>query len=150
LVFGKGPTITDVFTGEVISTWIFVMTLCFSRHMYAEIVLNQRVETWLSAHRRAFEYFGGVPVKVSIDHAECAITKACLRGSEVQWAYGELAEDDGFLISPRNRVVPTCPPGEPQQKGWVEAAVKYIKITFCLYVSFALWLMLIISCGSGF
>jgi len=43
--FGKGPIITDVFTGEVISTWIFVMTLCFSRHMYAEIVTNQKVET---------------------------------------------------------------------------------------------------------
>ncbi|MDI6753048.1 MAG: DDE-type integrase/transposase/recombinase [Thermodesulfobacteriota bacterium] len=57
--FGKGPTITDAFTGEVILTWIFVMTLCFSRHMYAEIVPNQKVETWLACHRRAFEHFNG-------------------------------------------------------------------------------------------
>ncbi|MGB9700943.1 MAG: IS21 family transposase [Thermodesulfobacteriota bacterium] len=121
--FGKGPTITDVYTGEVISTWIFVMTLCFSRHMYAEIVLNQKVETWLSAHRRAFEYFGGVPAKVIIDNARCAITKACLRDPEVQRVYGELAEGYGFLISP-------CPPGEPQKKGRVEVTVKYIKNHF--------------------
>jgi len=40
--FGKGPTITDVFTGAVTKTWIFVMTLCFSRHMYAEIVTDQK------------------------------------------------------------------------------------------------------------
>ena len=43
--FGKGPDITDAFTRETVSTWIFVMTLCFSRHMYAEIVTNQKVET---------------------------------------------------------------------------------------------------------
>ena len=38
--FGKGPTIIDVFTGEIISTWFFVMTLAYSRHQYAEIVGN--------------------------------------------------------------------------------------------------------------
>ena len=46
--FGKGPTIKDVFTGAIIKTWIFVMTLCFSRHMYAQIVTDQKVTTWLS------------------------------------------------------------------------------------------------------
>ena len=59
--FGTGPKIIDVFTGEVISTWVFVMTLAWSRHQYAEIVRNQKVETWLGCHRRAFEFFGGVP-----------------------------------------------------------------------------------------
>lgn len=43
--FGRGPTITDVFIGAVLKTWIFVLTLCFSRHMYAEIVSAQKVET---------------------------------------------------------------------------------------------------------
>ena len=65
--FGKGPTIIDVFTGEVINTWIFVMTLCFSRHMYAEIITNQKVETWLNSHRHAFEFFNGVVGKLIID-----------------------------------------------------------------------------------
>jgi hypothetical protein len=35
------------------------MTLCRSRHRYAEIVLHQTVERWLTCHRRAFEWFGG-------------------------------------------------------------------------------------------
>ena len=61
--FGTGPTITDDDTGEISKTWIFVMTLCFSRHMYVEIVRNQTVITWLGCHRRAFEFFGGVPEK---------------------------------------------------------------------------------------
>ena len=50
--FGKGPTIEDVFTGETVKTWIFVMTLCFSRHMYAEVVTDQKVATWLGCPGR--------------------------------------------------------------------------------------------------
>ncbi len=121
--FGRGPVITDVFTGEVIKTWIFVMTLCFSRHMYAEIVTDQKLETWLACHRRAFEWFGGVPSKLIIDNTKCAITRACFRDPEVQRSYAELAEGYGFLISP-------CPPADPQKKGRVEAGVKYVKNSF--------------------
>lgn len=121
--FGKGPVIVDACTGKEHRTWIFVMTLCFSRHFYAEIVTDQKLSTWLSTHRRAFEWFNGVPAKLVIDNPKCAITKACFRDPEVQRSYGELAEGYGFLISP-------CPPGEPQMKGRVEAGVKYIKNHF--------------------
>ena len=121
--FGKGPTITDVFTGAVDKTWIFVMTLCFSRHMYAEIVTDQKVATWLSCHRRAFEFFNGVTEKVIIDNPKCAITRACYRDPEVQRSYGELAEGYGFIISP-------CPPADPKKKGRVESSVKYVKNNF--------------------
>lgn len=121
--FGRGPVITDIFTGEVIKTWIFVMTLCFSRHMYAEIVHNQKVETWLACHRRAFEWFNGVPAKLIIDNTKCAISKACFYDPQVQRSYAELAEGYNFLISP-------CPPQDPQKKGRVEAGVKYVKNGF--------------------
>lgn len=108
--FGQGPTITDVFTGEVSKTWIFVMTLCYSRHMYAEIVPNQKLNTWLGCHRRALEWFGGIPGKMIIDNTKCAITRACYYDPEVQRSYGDLAEGYGFLISP-------CPPRDPKKKG---------------------------------
>src|SRR5437870_1292327 len=65
--FGQGPPITDRHSGEIVKTWIFVMTLAWSRHQYAEIVPNQKVETWLSGHRHAFEWFNGIPKKVSYD-----------------------------------------------------------------------------------
>ena len=67
---GKGPDITDTFSGHKTATWIFVMTLCFRRHMSAEIVTNQKVDTWLGCRRRAFEWFSGVPAKLMIDPAE--------------------------------------------------------------------------------
>lgn len=121
--FGTGPTITDYDTGEIIKTWIFVMTLCFSRHMYVEVVRNQTVITWLGCHRRAFEFFGGVPTKIIIDNAKCAIIKACLHDPEVQRSYADCAESYGFIISP-------CPPRQPQMKGRVESGVKYVKGSF--------------------
>jgi transposase len=121
--FGKGPTIIDVYTGEIISTWFFVMTLAYSRHQYAEIVTNQKVGTWLACHRRAFEFFNGVPKRLIIDNAKCAIVKACFHDPAVQRSYAEYAEGFGFLISP-------CPPRDPKKKGRVESGVKYVKKNF--------------------
>lgn len=121
--FGKGPAILDAFTGIVLKTWIFVMTLCFSRHVYAEVVTDQNVSTWLACHRRAFEYFGGIPGKMIIDNLKSAITRACFHDPDVQRSYAELAEGYGFLISP-------CPPGDPKKKGRVESGVKYVKGSF--------------------
>lgn len=121
--FGAGPVLVDTRTGEEIKTWFFLMTLCWSRHQYAEIVLNQKVETWLACHRHAFEWFNGVVGKVIIDNPKCAITRACYRDPAVQRAYGEYAEGYGFKIE-------ACPPKEPKKKGRVESGVKYIKRNF--------------------
>lgn len=121
--FGAAPVITDVFTGEIFKTWFFVMTLAWSRHQYVEIVRNQRVPTWLGCHRRAFEFFGGVPARVVIDNLKAAITKACWKDPAVQRSYADFAQGYGFLISP-------CPPNEPKKKGIVESGVKYVKRNF--------------------
>lgn len=121
--FGKGPAIVDASTGEVLSTWIFVMTLAWSRHAYAEVVTDQKVATWLGCHRRAFEWFNGVPARVTIDNPKCAITRACYHDPEVQRAYAECAEGYGFKIEP-------CPPRDPKKKGRVESGVKYVKRAF--------------------
>ena len=121
--FGTGPDIPDYVTGGLIKTWIFVMTLCFSRHIHAEIVADQKVSTWLACHRRAFEHFNGVPRKAIIDNPKCAITRAYYYDPEVQRSYGELAEGYHFLISP-------CPPRDLKKKGRVESGVKYVKNAF--------------------
>lgn len=121
--FGAGPKLVDPATGELHSSWVFVMTLCHSRHQYAEIVRHQDVETWLGCHARAFQWFGGVVGRVILDNPKCAITRACYRDPEVQRAYAELAEGYGFKVSP-------CPPREPEKKGIVEAGVKYVKRSF--------------------
>ena len=40
--FGKGPEVVDRRTGELLSNWIFVMTLALSRHAYTEVVTDQK------------------------------------------------------------------------------------------------------------
>jgi transposase len=121
--FGAGPFLFDPARGELRRTWAFVMTLCFSRHQYVELVWEQTVATWLGCHRRAFEWFNAVPARVIIDNPKCAITKACARDPLVQRAYAECAEGYGFKIDP-------CPPADPAKKGVVEAGVKYVKRNF--------------------
>ena len=121
--FGSGPTLIDTRTGELIKTHFFLMTLCWSRHQYAQIVLDQKVGTWLECHRHAFEWFGGVPHTLIIDNAKCAITKACRYDPVVQRAYAECAEGYGFKID-------ALPPRTPQMKGRVESGIKYLKKNF--------------------
>jgi len=121
--FGKGPEIIDPDTGKAQKTWFFVMVLAWSRHMFAELVTDQSIETWLGCHRRAFEHFGGVPRVCSVDNLKAAITKACYYDPQVQHSYADYAEGYGFIIAP-------CPVADPQKKGRVEAGVKYVKNSF--------------------
>jgi len=121
--FGKGPDIHDPRAGGLRPTWFFVMTLAWSRHAYVELVRDQKVATWLGCHRRAFEWFAGVPARVIIDNPKCAITRACYHDPEVQRSYAECAEGYGFKIE-------ACPPRDPKKKGRVESGVKYVKRSF--------------------
>lgn len=91
--------------------------------MYAELVTDQSIETWLGCHRRAFEHFNGVPGVCLIDNLKAAITKACYHDPQVQHAYADCAEGYGFMISP-------CPVADPKKKGRVESGVKYVKNNF--------------------
>ena len=118
--FGKGPEVLDARTGELLSTWIFIMTLVWSRHGYAEVVTDQKVATWLGCHRRAFEWFNGVPGRLTIDNPKCAITRACYHDPEVQRAYAECAEGYGFKIEP-------CPVRDPKKKAKVEVGVQIVE-----------------------
>ena len=120
--FGAGPILLHP-DGKPRRTWAFVMTLAHSRHQYLEFVWDQTVATWLGCHRRAFEWFAGVPERIVIDNAKCAITRACAQDPVVQRAYAECAEGYGFKIDP-------CPPHDPQKKGIVEAGVKCVKGNF--------------------
>jgi len=105
--------------------WVFVMTLGWSRHQYAEVVLDQTIATWLLCHQHAFEYFGGVPQRIVLDNLKAAIVRAYTRDQdvEVQQSYRECAEHYGFLIDP-------CLPRKPQHKGKVERGVGYLKQNF--------------------
>ena len=121
--FGAGPQVRDPDSGQMVRTWFFVMTLCFSRHQYVEFVLDQSSETWQRCHHHALRHFGGVVRRVIIDNPKCAITRAVFDDPQVQRAYAECAQGYGFVVSP-------CPPADAAKKGIVESGVKYVKGNF--------------------
>ena len=113
----------DVKTNSRRKTWFFSGRLRHSRKVYREVVHNQKQETFFHCHIHAFEYFGGVPRKVTPDNLKAAIIRASFVDPLVNRSYRSLAEHYGFMISP-------CVPYSPRHKGGVENDVKYVKRNF--------------------
>jgi transposase len=111
-------------------TWVFVMTLSHSRHQFVTLVQDQSVSTWLTVHRQAFEFFGGVPARIVLDNLKAGIIKASVTDPEAQRSYRECAEYYGFLISP-------CVPRTPEHKGKVERGIGYVRRSFLAGRTFA-------------
>jgi len=108
------------FNGKRKKAWIFVMTLSYSRYMFAKIVFDQSVKTFILCHLEAFKYFGGVPETVKIDNLKADIIENNFYEPVVQRTYAAFAAHYGFWPQP-------CRIYTPTDKGKVERAVDYIK-----------------------
>lgn len=102
----------------------FVIVLCFSRRMYVEFTLREAQEHFLTAHRNAFTFFGGVPAELIVDNCKVAVLQH-RRGEEPQYnpRYLDFARHHGCRLR-------ACNPLSPQEKGRVERAVGYVKHNF--------------------
>jgi len=112
--------------GVLRKCWLFLMTLGHSRHMYCQLVFDQRIETWARLHVEAFEYFGGVPRVIVPDNLKAAVIRAAFAVDDepaIQRTYRELARHYGFQVDP-------APPRSPEKKGKVESNAKYVKGNF--------------------
>lgn len=121
--FGSIGQIYDPKTGKMRNGYVFVATLGYSRHQYAEIVFDQKTSSWIRLHQQAFSFFGGVPHRVVLDNLKAAVVKALVLDPVIGEAYRKLAQHYHFVISP-NR------PGTPWHKGKVENGVNYVKNNF--------------------
>ncbi len=121
--FGSAGQLFDPVTGRLRPAHVFVATLGYSRHQYAELVFDQKVPTWLALHRRALESFGGVPHRVVPDNLKAAVLQALVHDPILGEAYRRLALHYGFLVSP-------TVPHTPRHKGKVESGVHYVKRNF--------------------
>jgi len=128
--FGSAGVQYDTRSGRRRKTWMFVMTLSWSRHQYVEFVFDQSIPTWLGCHERAFAWFGGSVKRVVVDNLKAAVLKANIHDSVLGEPYRRMAQHYGFSISP-NRVA------TPRHKGKVESGVKYIKRNFLAGQTFA-------------
>jgi transposase len=103
----------------------FVMVLCYSRLMYVEFTVSQRMEQFLGCHLRAFEYFGGlVPEKIMVDNLKSAVLRRLTGEAPVfNPRYADFAGQLGFKIVP-------CNVRAGNEKGRVESGVGYVKKNF--------------------
>jgi len=63
--FGYVGKLLDPATMTMRKAWVFVMVLGRSRHMYCELSVDQKVETWLSVWRRGGRTAAAGPVRSS-------------------------------------------------------------------------------------
>jgi transposase len=60
---------TICLAGQEIKVALFVMTLPYSGAIFIQAFPRECTETFLEGHRRAFEFFGGVPRRISYDNS---------------------------------------------------------------------------------
>jgi transposase len=118
--FFQGAPTLDATTGQWRRPWVFRMTLCHSRHGYEEAVWEQKVETFLRLHERAFRDLGGVVKVVRHDNLKAAVVRACLYDPDVNVVYEAFAKHWGFTALPTR-------PANPRENGKQERSGGYVK-----------------------
>jgi len=68
--------------GEPVKAAFFVMTLLHSDAIFCQVFPRECTETFQEGHRRAFEFFGGVPRRISYDNSKIAVAKIVGRRGE--------------------------------------------------------------------
>lgn len=104
----------------------FVAVLGCSRATYVEYVTDERIATLLGCHRRAFEYFGGVPRNALYDNIKTVVLKRDAYGPgrhQFHPTFLDFARHHGFL--PR-----LCRPYGAKTKGKVERTNRYVRYSF--------------------
>jgi transposase len=109
---------------------VFSMVMSWSRAMFIDFSLDQQMDTFCRMHRRALEFFGGVPRRIVYDNLKSVVLHHV--GSTVQFNPRFLAFAGHYLFE-----ATAAPVRYPQFKGRVEASIKYIRHSFFYGRSFA-------------
>ncbi len=108
--------------GRSIPVRLFVMTLGYSRRLFARATLDEKLPTLISCHEAAFEHFGGIPHELLYDNPRTVVLSRDFEGRDIRWnpIFWDFSTYRGF----RPRL---CRPYRAQTKGKVESGVKYVK-----------------------
>ena len=118
--FFRGAPTLDAATGEWRRPWVFRLTLGHSRHGYEEAVWDQKLETFLRLHERAFRDLGGVPLVIRHDNLKAAVVRACFFDPDSHEVYLAFAAHWGFTPLPTR-------PRNPRENGKQERSGGYVK-----------------------
>lgn len=110
----------DKDTGAVQDAEVFVAVLGASNYTYVESAPSQSLRHWISAHVRAFEFFGGSSACLVPDNLLAGVTKAHLYDPDTNATYQEMANHYSTAVIPaRVRA--------PKDKAKVEVGVQGIQ-----------------------
>lgn len=102
----------------------FVMALPYSDAFFVQVFERECTEVYLEAHRRAFEYFGGVPTRITYDNTSILV-KRILRSHQRRLTDGFLKLQSHYLFDHH-----FCNVRRGNEKGVVEGVVKYARQNF--------------------
>ena len=119
--FGHAHVIRD---GEEVKVAVFVMTLMYSDAVFCCVFPRECSETFLDGHRRAFEFFGGVPRRIAYDNTKTAVAKIVGKRKR------ELTRDFLRLQSHYLFDCHFCLVRRPNEKGQVEGLVGFTRRNF--------------------
>lgn len=103
-------------TGEIHQAHVFVGILCFSQKIFAIAHEDEKKANWLDAHRRMFEFYGGVAAVLVPDCLKNGVIKAHRYDPDLNQDYVELVAHYHAAVVPA-RVK------RPRDKALVEGAV---------------------------
>lgn len=109
--------------GKQTKTWAICVVLSHSRASYYGICYDQKLETVISQLQEAFAFFGGVPKRLKVDNMKTIVVSNTRSELEFNLDFLEFAKHYNFVVAP-------CTPYSPEQKGKVEAGIKYLKGNF--------------------
>lgn len=114
---GQTMPIIDPSNGETREAQIFIAVLGASNYTYAEPNWDQTLESWIGAHVRTFEFFGGVPKVIVPDNLTSGVKKPDFYEPDVNPTYQEMAIHYNAVVLPA-RV------RKPRDKAVVEKGVQ--------------------------
>ena len=98
---------------------MFVAALGFSQLLYAWAAEDMKSRNWLGAHRRMFNFYGGVPHVTVPDCLKQGVLKCHLYDPDLNPGYAQLASQFSTAVVPAR-------PDHPKDKAIVEGLVKIL------------------------
>jgi transposase len=114
--------------GQEIKVALFVMTLPYSGAIFMQAFPRECTETFLEGHRRAFEFFGGVPKRISYDNSAIAVIEV-LKGRERKLTREFLRLQSHYLFQEH-----FCLVRRANEKGHVERLLGFARRNFLVPV----------------
>jgi transposase len=114
---GQTIPVTDPVSGQTREARLFVAALGASSYTYVWASFSENLPSWIEAHVRAFNFFGGIPEILVPDNLKSGVTKPCYYEPEINPTYHKLACHYGTVVIPARKL-------KPKDKAKVESAVQ--------------------------